>query len=179
MIAAVLGVVGVSLTVAGLTHAARPAAVRDALVRHGLIPAAWHRLISIALIVVEVALGAGILASLLLARPHPALAFAAGALLVVMTGYVHLAAQRTAGRHVPCGCGLGEAPLGLWATVRAALLALFAVGGGVALLARDATAGLAGHRPEEIVIIVAATIALTIGIALLPQAREDLAAVAR
>src|SRR5690606_29700296 len=122
--AALVAVVAITLLSSGLEHLrGRSAALSETLAGHRVLPATWTSPVAAVLTVLEVALGLALLVGL--SRGTAAtgmLALVASALFAAMTGYVHLAARRAErGAPVPCGCGLGEAPLGLWVTVRAGL----------------------------------------------------------
>lgn len=174
MSAALVAVVAITLLSSGLEHLrGRSAALSETLAGHRVLPATWTSPVAAVLTVLEVALGLALLVGL--SRGTAAtgmLALVASALFAAMTGYVHLAARRAErGAPVPCGCGLGEAPLGLWVTVRAGLLAALALIGGLTL----PTEPLSTSSPSELVIMAAATLALSIAIITLPQARAELA----
>lgn len=96
----------------------------------------------------------------------------ATALVAAFTVYLMVVLARTrAGEQLPCGCGLGAAPVGPWAVVRGLLLTalgLTATVGGVPLW---------GAQPDvptwaEVVLVVAAGITLAIATATLPAARS-------
>ncbi|MGA8047968.1 MAG: MauE/DoxX family redox-associated membrane protein [Dermatophilaceae bacterium] len=165
---ALLAVVAVTLVVAGAAHLRAPRELRAALDSHAVLARSVRGPVSVGLPLVEVALGVGVLLALATGAAATVLVgLLAAALLTAMTVYVHVAAGRSAGRAVPCGCGVGEAPLGLWVTVRSALLAGLALVGALTVGAAPTLA-----RPgSELVIMAAAVVALSISLAALPGAR--------
>lgn len=165
---ALLAVVAVMLFGAGAAHLRDPHAVRTVLESHDVLARRLRRPVALGLPLVELAvavalligLGSGWTATFVVAT-------IAAALLAAMTCYVHVAAARSQGRAVPCGCGIGEAPLGLWVTVRSGLLTALALFG--ALTVRD---GPTLARPaEELVVMAAAVLALSLCLGALPAAR--------
>ena len=175
MSAALVAVVAVVLLGSGVVHLAHRGELRRAIALHAVLPRGLHGPAAWGLPSLEVLLGGALLALLGLGSGRTgAAALLAGVLLAAMTAYVHVAARRSLGSVVPCGCGLGEAPLGLWVTVRAGLLTALAVIG--ALTLGTPPADRAG---SELVVMGAATVALAIGISVLPQARVTLTGVPR
>ena len=165
---ALLGVVSVTLLVSGAAHLRAPRRLRAVLDAHRVLPRGLRGPVAIALPPIEVSLGAALALGLATGSGASVLiGLLSAGLLVAMTVYVHVAARRSAGRSVPCGCGVGEAPLGLWVTARAAIL------GGLALTGALTTgAGPTLARPLlELVVMAAAVLSLTISLAALPGTR--------
>lgn len=165
---ALLAVVALLLLAAGAAHLRNPSAVRAVLDSHDVLAPRIRRPLALGLPLVEVAVAVALLTGL--ANGWPAtfvVGMIAGALLASMTVYVHVAAARWKGRVVPCGCGVGEGPLGLWVTVRSGLLTSLALVG--ALTVRD---GPTLVRPtDELVVMAAAVLALSVCLGTLPAAR--------
>ena len=147
---------------------AEPRSLVAVLDSHGVLARRLRRPVARGLPLVEVAVAVALLLDLATGWAATyVIGLTAAALLAAMTLYVHVAASRSEGRTVPCGCGVGEAPLGLWVTVRSALLTALALGG--ALTVRD---GPTLARPaEELVVMAAAVLALSICLGALPAAR--------
>lgn len=165
---ALIAVAALSLLLAGLAHTRAPDPLRKTLARHAVLPGSLQAPVAASLVLVEIALGAGLLVGLSLAHNLVrGLSLAAALLFAAMAGYVHIAARRAPATALPCGCGFGEAPLGLWMTVRAGLLAVLS---GLGALTTDVSA-LQRRPAPELVIMLAATVALTIAITALPAAR--------
>lgn len=183
MSAALLAVVAIVLVGSAIGHLSQRGGLRSAIDQHRVLPARLAPAVAAGLPFAELALGAALLCLLVAGSDLTRwAALVTGAFLVLMTGYAHLASRRaggdergSAGLGVPCGCGLGDTPLGLWVTVRSGLLATLALVGGLTL----GSAGLLSRDLSELVVMAAAMVSLSIGIALLPQARQSFAGVAR
>jgi hypothetical protein len=164
------------LGAAAVGHLRDPAATRRALGAHGVLPGRTTRSwLALALPVVEAGLAMGLTVALLTPAPALGRSAAVGALLLfaAFTGYLFLVLRRTAGAPpVPCGCGLGGAPLTVWSVARAGMLTALA---GTTLLGgtMEGGGGLDPAAPAwaQLVVIVTAGIALALGVALLPAAR--------
>ncbi|GGK58134.1 MauE/DoxX family redox-associated membrane protein [Ornithinimicrobium pekingense] len=169
---ALLAAVGLVLAVAGVGHVRAPAELRSGLHAHGVLPGATHRAVALLLGPAELALGLAVLV-VAAAGPVPGTALATGgaaaALLLALTAYLRrvLAVSRSAGRPVPCACGLGEAPVGPSTVARAAILTLMATVGG---LTANGWSAPAAPLPEVLVVLAAALV-LAVGTSLLPAAR--------
>lgn len=166
---ALLATAAVVLAASGLAHAATHGSTRRAVVAHGVLGARWAGPVVVLLAAVELLLGAGLLAAVLLgdAPVQRGLGLTAAALFLLLAGYAHAAWRARPGAAPPCACGVGESPLGPWVTLRAVLLGLLALGGAVAVEA----AGVAGRPWHEVVVLVSATTALSVGLTYLPAAR--------
>ncbi|AXH97182.1 MauE/DoxX family redox-associated membrane protein [Ornithinimicrobium avium] len=167
---ALLGAVGLVLLASAAGHLRSPAALRHGLDAQGVVPQVARRAVSLLLGPVETVLGvAAILAAV--TGPRPALALWAGlpsaALFAVLALYLTAVLRSTAGRPVPCACGLGEAPVGPSTVLRAAFLGAMAALGGAT--AGGWSPGTAPH--EELIVALAAALVLAVATALLPAAR--------
>lgn len=168
---ALLLAVGLVLLAAGAAHLRDPRSLRDAVRAHGVLPPAAvpPRLLGAG----ETVLGAVLIVAALGGGSALGRWSGAGAalLLAVMAGYLALARarqERSGGPALPCGCGVGEAPLGGAVVARSGALALTAVVG-----ALTASSWSIGSRPlPEAVVALAAGLTLAIGLALLPAARR-------
>src|SRR5699024_3285034 len=88
-------------------------------------------------------------------------------LSLALTLYLGQVLRVTEGRAVPCACGLGEAPVGRSAILRAGILTVLSVAG-----ASTATGWAILSAPApEILVTVAAMLVLALATALLPAAR--------
>lgn len=164
------------LGAAAVGHLRDPAATRRAVAAHGVLPGRTTRSwLAVVLPVVEVGLALGLTVALLTGAPTLGRWAALGAVLLfaVFTGYLLLVLRRTAGATpVPCGCGLGGAPLTVWSVARAGMLTALAA----TTLLDGVLQGGGGPDPAtpawaQLVVIIAAGIALAVGVALLPAAR--------
>lgn len=176
------------LGAAALGHLRDRAGTRGAILAHGVLPPAVAGPAALALPVVEGVLALGLLWALLTGATGRVAAGGALLLLAGFTAYLLIALRRTTTtaaslnpRDVPCGCGLGRAPLSVWAVARSGVLAALA---GMALLAglpgwagvRGQGGQVAGLDPAvpvwaQFVVILAAGLTLAIATALLPSAR--------
>lgn len=171
MTPALLAACALVLLASAGAHLRRPRALASGMAAHGVLPAGVRTPLAWLVVTTEAVLGvAGLVAALMGPRWLAALAGAAMAVLFgLMAAYVHAAHRRSAGA-VPCACGIGEAPLGPWVTLRAALLAgLAAVAGGVAAFSSGAW-GFAGRPWDELVVLACAAVTLAVSTALLPVA---------
>lgn len=179
MSAALLACCGLVLLASAWSHVRRPRELASGLAAHRVLPPGLRTPLALALTAVEVVLGVAALGAALLGFLPLAVAAGAAAavLFLLMAGYL-LVARRVAPAGVPCACGLGDAPLGPWVTVRAlALAALAAVAAGSATLALSAPApawGLTGRPLDQVVVLASAAVALALGLGLLPAARQSL-----
>ncbi|MGW1019589.1 MauE/DoxX family redox-associated membrane protein [Streptomyces niveus] len=113
------------------SHAARPAALDEALRAHGVLGARLRRFAAVVVPFVEGALGVGGAIALLTGhqRGLQAVLAVGTALFGVYAGYTrHVLAL---GRGGPCGCSHQDVPLGRWVTRRAVALAGLALAGAV------------------------------------------------
>ncbi|WP_405771896.1 methylamine utilization protein MauE [Actinacidiphila glaucinigra] len=124
-------IVVLSLLVGAGSHAARPAALGEALRAHGVLGPRPRRLAAAVLPVTEGALGVVGVAALTTGhqRVLQGVLAAAAALLALYALYTrHVLAL---GRGGPCGCSRRDLPLSRWVTRRAAALAGLAAAGAV------------------------------------------------
>lgn len=167
---ALLGAVGLVLLAAAFGHLRDPGALRGGLRAHGVLPDGTHRLVSVLLGPLEAVLGA---AALVAAVTGPSLIAALAVsmpiagLFLVLTGYLVQVLRVTAGRAVPCACGLGDTPVGRPAVVRGGILTVMAFVGGATAAGWSAS----GVPAEEVVVALAAALVLGLATALLPAAR--------
>lgn len=177
----VLGAAGATacslvLGAAALGHLRDPGALRRAVAAHGVLPDRSLRGARVLVLpVLEAGLALTLAVALLTGAPGLGRWTAAGALLLfaAFAAYLALVLRRTAGATaLPCGCGLGEAPLTGWAVARAGVLTVLA---GMASLAGipPGTGSLDPTVPvwPQLLVIVAAGVSLALGAALLPAAR--------
>ncbi|WP_329031715.1 methylamine utilization protein MauE [Streptomyces sp. NBC_01725] len=124
-------IVILSLFMGAGSHAARPAALGEALRAHGVLGPRFRRFAAAVLPFAEGALGVAGAAALLTGHQRGLqAALAAGtALFGLYAGYTrHVLAL---GRGGPCGCSRQDLPLSRWVTRRAAALAALALAGAV------------------------------------------------
>ena len=164
---ALLGSVGLVLLVAGTTHLRRPAELRDGLTRHGVLPGWSRRPVGVGLPLVETALG--LLLLLVPAGVGAAAPPAVGAALLcaAFAGYLGVVLRRHPAGGVPCACGLGTAPVTGTAVVRAVLLAVLALAGGLT----DAGWTVTDRPWPEVLVAVSAAVVLALTTATLPANR--------
>lgn len=161
------------LLVAGTGHLRDPGETRRALAAHDVLPLAWRGAVAALLGPVEVLLGLGLLAGtggLLGPAPTSITALAAATLCAGLTAYLLAVLRRSDGSELPCGCGLGAAPVGHWAVARSGLLA------GYALAAILAPTGAWVPQPgapvwAQVLVAVTGGLALAVATAALPAAR--------
>lgn len=174
MSAALLVTAAAVLLLAGLAHLVGFAATVRSVVQQGLVPRRFAAVVVAGLALVECVVGAGTLVSVVLNSPNQRLwAALCVVLLLSLAGYAHQAAARRSDPDALCACGIGEAPLGIWTTLRPLMLAALAAVGG---LAAPATQGWLQRPVYEQVILVCAALSLSIAVTLLPPARAALAA---
>lgn len=167
---ALLGAVALVLLASAVSHLRAPAALQRGLGAHGVLPPGTHRPVSLVLGPVEAVLG---LAALGAALTGPAtgtvllMTAPAAALLLALTVYLGRVLRTTAGRVVPCACGLGEAPVSGSTLARAGVLTAMAVTGGVTATGWSVPAAPAA----EVLVTGAAALVLALSTALLPAAR--------
>lgn len=185
LVAAAAGVaVGLVLLAAAVGHLRDSRGTLTALTAHGVLPARLRRATVALLPPLELLLGVALLLGVLaghgrapfLGAAHPVLPVAAGGaatLLAAFAAYLALVVSRTRGvSDVPCGCGLGAAPVGHWAVLRAVVLV------GLALVAALGGAPAWGTLPTDqapvlaqAFVVAAAGLTLAIATAILPAAR--------
>jgi hypothetical protein len=164
---ALLGAVGLVLLVAGTAHLRRPAGLRDGLVRHGILPRWARGPVVVAIPALELALGVLLLLVPVGRGPALAPAVAAAVLLAAFSGYLQVVTRRHPAGDLPCACGLGSTPVNSTAVARAALLALFALAGGVA----DSGWTLTDRPWPEVLVAVSAAGVLALTAVVLPATR--------
>ncbi len=170
LLVAVAGVLIASGLAHGVHFESSRAAVAD---QHVVSPGLAGPLVAV-LSVAEIALGGGTLAAVLTGSTAQTVwGLLCALLLVAFGGYVHLAWLRRTRRDVLCACGVGEAPLGLWVTLRSGLLAVLALGG-----AAFASSGVSWlDRPAfELSVLVCVAFSLAVAVTMLPAARAPLSA---
>ncbi|XVX21407.1 MauE/DoxX family redox-associated membrane protein [Actinomycetota bacterium] len=168
MTIALLAACALVLVASGLSHLRDLAVLRRGMREHGVLPESIHAPAAIALTAAELVLAAALAFGLVVGSSGVTRLAAAGAaaLFAAFTAYLLLALRRPGAAALPCACGLGDAPLGLWTVVRAALLAALAVIGAVWVPAAAGTLAL-----PQLAVVLLATVSLAIGIGLLPAAR--------
>lgn len=151
---------------AGFAHLRRPGAFARAVTAHGIVPGS--RLLAWLVGAVEVALAAGLAASALTGVALTTAGLAGAGLALAFAVYAHRAVRRSHGAPSDCGCGVAEAPLTVWVTWRALVLAALGV------LAASADDGRAwfGHGAAEQVVMASALLSVTTAALLLPLARS-------
>ncbi len=171
--ALLIAVAGV-LMVSGLAHLVHFERSRAAVADQHVVAAGLAGPLVVALIVAEVAFGGGTAVAVTSGSSSQIVwGLLCAALFVAFAGYVHLAWLRRTRRDVLCACGVGEAPLGLWVTLRSGLLAALALFG--AVFASSGGAWL--DRPAfELTILVCAAVAVSVAVTVLPVARAPLSA---
>ncbi|QOV44837.1 methylamine utilization protein MauE [Streptomyces chromofuscus] len=149
-------------------HAARPAALGEALREHGVLSSRLLRCAAVALPVAEGALGAAGAGALLAGhqRGLQAVLAAAALLFALYAGYTrHVLALGHGG---PCGCSHRDVPLSRWVTRRAAVLACLALTG--AILAASGPVELSA---TELTTLLLAAPACTVLLWVLPAAMHE------
>lgn len=182
--------VALVLLAAGVGHARDGAGTRAALAAHRFFLPAVQPRVARLLPPVELGIGAvlvgGVLGGGLLGGSAVAGALAvtallgAVALLGCFTAYLALVlreARATGADEIPCGCGLGAAPVGRWAVLRAALLAgmaLLALGSALASGSGSFVPGADAGAPAwaQVLVVLAAGVSLAVAVAALPAARS-------
>ncbi|MFB8351506.1 MauE/DoxX family redox-associated membrane protein [Streptomyces niveus] len=152
-------------------HAARPAALGEALRAHGVLGPRLRRFAAVVVPFAEGALGVGGAAALLTGHQRGLQAVLAlgTALFGLYAGYTrHVLAL---GRGGPCGCSHQDLPLSRWVTRRAVALAGLALAGAVL-----AGAGPVQLSAAELVTLLLAAPACTVLLWSLPAAMHDPAA---
>lgn len=162
-----LGAVGLVLVVAGTGHLRRPVDLRTGLARHGVVPGWALHPVRWGLPPLELALGLLVLLAAVGTVPAAWPALATALLSATFTAYLWTVLRRHPGEEVPCACGLGSTPVTGTSVARAALLALFAVTGG---LTADAWA-IADRPWYEVLVAVSAAAVLALATAALPATR--------
>ncbi len=157
------------LGASGAFHMGHFRGTASAIARHGVLPQSLVRPVAVGLPAVELILTAGLALGSVLGLRHTALAFATGAAIafLLFAAYLYAVWRRHPDAELPCACGLGTATVGGWVAMRALILALLAgagaIGGGVRAIT---------SRPlDEVVIIGAAALSLSIAVSALPDAR--------
>jgi len=169
-----LAIAGV-LVASGVAHLMHFARSRAAVVDQHVVPAHLASLVVSGVVVLELVLGVGTLTAVLTGSSGQRIfALMCAALFVAFAGYTHLAWLRRTDRDVLCACGVGEAPLGFWVTLRSWLLAGLAIC--AAVFASASTAWFERPAFEQIVMACAA-LSLSIAVTLLPTARAPLTTV--
>ncbi|MGW1888007.1 MauE/DoxX family redox-associated membrane protein [Streptomyces sp. NPDC001970] len=166
-------IVTLSLLVGAVSHAARPAALGEALRAHGVLGPRFLRFAAAVVPCAEGALGVAGAAALLTVHQRGLQAvLAAGTVLFgLYAGYTrHVLAL---GRGGPCGCSRRDVPLSRWVTRRAAGLAGLAAAGAVL-----AGAGPVRVSAAELVTLLLAAPACTALLWSLPAAMHEPVAVA-
>lgn len=166
--------VALVLLAAAAGHLRDARGTRAALAAHDVLPSGLQRAVVLLLPPVELLLGAGLLLALLGSSPLlTVVAGAATGLLAGFAAYLLVVLRRTRGRaEVPCGCGLGAAPVGWWAVLRALVLAglaLTATLGGVPVWGSLPTDQ--APLPAQLLVVAAAGLTLAVVTAALPAAR--------
>jgi hypothetical protein len=161
-------IVILTLLVGAGSHAARPAALGEALRVHGVLGPRLRRLSAAVLPVTEGALG--VVGAVALTTGHPRVlqgVLAAGAALLGLYALYtrHVLAL---GRGGPCGCSRRDLPLSRWVTLRAAALAGLAAAGAVI-----AGAGPPRLSTAELVTLLLAAPACTALLWSLPAAMHE------
>ncbi|WP_109472737.1 MauE/DoxX family redox-associated membrane protein [Ornithinimicrobium cavernae] len=167
---ALLGTVGLVLVAASAGHLRSPGALRDGLRAHGVLPGTVHGPVARVLGPVEALLGGAALVTALTGAPPGvtlAVSMPSALLLLLLTGYLWQVLRVTAGRVVPCACGLGDAPVSPSAVLRGGILAVLAVVGGTTAAGWSLTTAPA----REVFVTLAAMVVLALAAALLPAAR--------
>lgn len=156
----------------GLAHLVHFERSRAAVAVQHVVSTALSGPLVAALAVAELALGGGTLVAVTSGSSSQTVwGLLCASLFVAFGGYAHLAWLRRTHRDVQCACGVGEAPLGLWVTLRSGLLAALALVG--ALFASPGGAWL--DRPAfELMILGCAAMAMSVAVTLLPAARAPL-----
>lgn len=171
--------VGLVLLAAGTGHLRDTAGTRRALAAHGVLPDAWRPAVAGLLGPLEVLLGLGLIAGaagLLGPAPTRTVALAAVLLLAGLTAYLTVVQRGRDGRELPCGCGLGTAPVGHWAILRAAVLGVLALVPAAAPV-QSWVAQPGAPVWAQVTVAIAGGLALAVATATLPAARalpEDL-----
>lgn len=172
--ALLVAVAGV-LIASGVAHAAHFGRSRAGVHDHRLVPAGLAGPLVAALLATEMVLGVGTLFAVVTGSSAQLVwGLLCAVVFVAFTAYVHLAWLRRTRRDVMCACGVGEAPLGLWVTLRSGLLAVMALSGAVFA---SSDVGWLDRPTFEVTILVSAALALSIAVTLLPAARAPLGAV--
>lgn len=157
-----------SLLMGAGSHAARPAALGEALRVHGVLGPRLRRLAAAVLPFAEGVLGAVGAATLLTGHQWAlqAVLAAGAALFGLYAGYTrHVLAL---GRGGPCGCSRRDLPLSRWVTRRAAALAGLALAGAVI-----AGAGPVHLSTAELITLMLAAPACTVLLWSLPAAMHE------
>lgn len=172
MTAALIMTPAIVLLLAGVSHLTKFSATANSVARHRLIQPRFTIIAVAGLALVESAVGGGTVAAVLMqSSTQRRWAFACVVVLVSLSAYAHLAAVRQADPDLPCACGMGEAPLGMWATLRPAMLAVLAALGGLLVPATD---GWLQRPLHEQAIVICAGLSLSITMTLLPATRAPL-----
>ncbi|MCI3221787.1 MauE/DoxX family redox-associated membrane protein [Streptomyces sp. NP-1717] len=161
-------IVVLSLFIGVVSHAARPAALDEALRAHGVLGPRLRRFAAAVVPFAEGALGVGGAAALLTGHQRGLQAvLALGiALFGLYAGYTrHVLAL---GRGGPCGCSHQDVPLSRWVTRRAVALAGLALAG-----AALAKAGPVQLSTAELVTLLLAAPACTVLLWSLPAAMHE------
>lgn len=161
-------IVILSLFMGAGSHAARPAALGEALRVHGVLGPRFRRFAAAVLPFAEGALGAVGAAALLTGhqRGLQAVLAAGTALFGLYAGYTrHVLAL---GRGGPCGCSRQDVPLSRWVTRRAVALAGLALAGAVI-----AGAGPVRLSAAELITLMLAASACTVLLWSLPAAMHE------
>lgn len=158
------------LLASGIDHLRRRGPLAFGLRRQGVLPASTLPLVTHVLPVAELGLGVGLLVAVAGAGTlaDRALGGAAVALFAAFAFYLQSVSRRPDAHEIPCACGLGETSVGPWVTIRAALLAAFAALGALWPVA----GGLSSLQPPQVAVVVSASVALAVSLALLPAARQ-------
>jgi len=169
---ALLAAVALVLLTSGVGHLVHGESLRRALAVHGVLPGSLRRVVATALPVAEVALGGLLLAAtfgLAGEGPLPGRVAGLGAtgLFALFAAYLALVLRAHPDDEVPCACGVGETSMGPAALGRAVGLAALTL---VGVLTAQGWV-LAGRPVEEVLVVGAAGVSLSITVSLLPAAR--------
>ena len=158
------------LLASGVDHLRRRDALLAGLRRQGVVPDGLVRPVSWALPLGEVALGVGLLAAVMDAGTlaDRTLGGATVALFAAFAVYLRGVSRRPDAHVIPCACGSGETSVGPWVTLRAATLGALAALGALWPVA----GGLGSLQPPQVAVVVSASVALAVTLALLPAARQ-------
>lgn len=172
MSAALLLTAATVLLLAGVAHLRGFSSTAGSVVRHGLIPPRFGTVVVAGLALIECVVGGGTIVAVMVDSNTQRLwALICVVVLLCLSAYAHVAAARQSAPGVPCACGIGEAPLGIWATLRPAMLAALAAVGGLAVPITD---GWLQRPLHEQGILICAALSLSIAVTLLPAARASL-----
>lgn len=175
MSGAFLVAIAAVLLASGVAHLVHFTSSRATVADQHVVPVHLAGPLVAVVVVLELVLGGGTLGAVLTGSSgQRVFGLLCAALFVAFAGYTHLAWLRRTDRDVLCACGVGEAPLGFWVTLRSGLLAGLAIC--AAVFASASTAWFERPAFEQIVMACAA-LSLSIAVTLLPTARAPLTTV--